>query len=135
MGRTQRGLHNPTCCSSLGRLPQLHSLKQPSSGAEGIVFTLAWCLLLLLPLLLCAQITRIVSNIRPDRQTVMFSATFPRAVETLARQILNNPVEIQVCACVCVDTWAKHLRQQSRRACRGRGWPGVCWLCMCGCVH
>jgi superfamily II DNA/RNA helicase len=26
----------------------------------------------------------------------MFSATFPRAVETLARQILNNPVEIQV---------------------------------------
>jgi ATP-dependent RNA helicase DDX46/PRP5 len=47
--------------------------------------------------LLCfQQITRIVSNIRPDRQTVMFSATFPRAVETLARQILNNPVEIQV---------------------------------------
>jgi ATP-dependent RNA helicase DDX46/PRP5 len=42
------------------------------------------------------QITRIVSNIRPDRQTVMFSATFPRSVETLARQILNNPVEIQV---------------------------------------
>lgn len=42
------------------------------------------------------QITRIVSNIRPDRQTVMFSATFPRAVETLARLILNNPVEIQV---------------------------------------
>jgi hypothetical protein len=26
----------------------------------------------------------------------MFSATFPRAVETLARQVLNNPVEIQV---------------------------------------
>lgn len=26
------------------------------------------------------QITRIVGNIRPDRQTVMFSATFPRSV-------------------------------------------------------
>ena len=26
------------------------------------------------------QITRIVQNIRPDRQTVMFSATFPRQV-------------------------------------------------------
>ena len=26
------------------------------------------------------QITRIVNNIRPDRQTVMFSATFPRQV-------------------------------------------------------
>ncbi|KAG2501579.1 hypothetical protein HYH03_000084 [Edaphochlamys debaryana] len=42
------------------------------------------------------QITRIVQNIRPDRQTVMFSATFPRAVEALARKILNDPVEIQV---------------------------------------
>ena len=30
------------------------------------------------------QIMRIVSNIRPDRQTVMFSATFPRAVCLLA---------------------------------------------------
>lgn len=50
----------------------------------------------LLPPPVQTQITRIVSNIRPDRQTVMFSATFPRAVETLARQILDNPVEIQV---------------------------------------
>jgi hypothetical protein len=37
-----------------------------------------------------------VNNIRPDRQTVMFSATFPRSVETLARQALKDPVEIQV---------------------------------------
>ncbi|WIA28105.1 hypothetical protein OEZ86_010685 [Tetradesmus obliquus] len=42
------------------------------------------------------QIMRIVGNIRPDRQTVMFSATFPRSVETLARQVLQDPVEIQV---------------------------------------
>ena len=42
------------------------------------------------------QIMRIVQNIRPDRQTVMFSATFPRAVEVLARAVLQNPVEIQV---------------------------------------
>ncbi|KFK30099.1 hypothetical protein AALP_AA7G216800 [Arabis alpina] len=41
------------------------------------------------------QINRIVQNIRPDRQTVLFSATFPRQVETLARKVLNNPVEIQ----------------------------------------
>lgn len=31
------------------------------------------------------QIMRIVQNIRPDRQTVMFSATFPRQVRRLAR--------------------------------------------------
>ncbi|KAG2698015.1 hypothetical protein I3760_07G131200 [Carya illinoinensis] len=42
------------------------------------------------------QITRIVQNIRPDRQTVLFSATFPRQVEVLARKVLSKPVEIQV---------------------------------------
>ncbi|KAK9286803.1 hypothetical protein L1049_015208 [Liquidambar formosana] len=42
------------------------------------------------------QITRIVQNTQPDRQTVLFSATFPRQVEILARRVLNKPVEIQV---------------------------------------
>lgn len=42
------------------------------------------------------QIMRIVNNIRPDRQTVLFSATFPRSVESLARKVLTNPVEIQL---------------------------------------
>ena len=39
---------------------------------------------------------RIIDNVRPDRQTVMFSATFPRQMEALARRILNKPVEVQV---------------------------------------
>lgn len=42
------------------------------------------------------QVMRIISNSRPDRQTVMFSATFPRQMEALARKILNQPVEVQV---------------------------------------
>ncbi|MCL7050150.1 hypothetical protein MKW94_024986 [Papaver nudicaule] len=42
------------------------------------------------------QITRIVQNTRPDRQTVLFSATFPRQVEILARKVLTKPVEIQI---------------------------------------
>ncbi|XP_027091549.1 DEAD-box ATP-dependent RNA helicase 42-like [Coffea eugenioides] len=42
------------------------------------------------------QISKIVQNTRPDRQTVLFSATFPRQVEILARKVLNKPVEIQV---------------------------------------
>mmetsp|Transcript_28873 Transcript_28873/g.28560 ORF Transcript_28873/g.28560 Transcript_28873/m.28560 type:complete len:586 (-) Transcript_28873:1626-3383(-) len=42
------------------------------------------------------QISKIVENTRPDRQTVMFSATFPRSVEKLAKQILVKPVEIVV---------------------------------------
>lgn len=43
------------------------------------------------------QIMRIVNNVRPDRQIVMFSATFPRAVEAAARKILSHhPLEITV---------------------------------------
>ena len=42
------------------------------------------------------QVNRIIDNIRPDRQTVMFSATFPRQMEALARKILQKPIEIQV---------------------------------------
>jgi ATP-dependent RNA helicase DDX46/PRP5 len=42
------------------------------------------------------QITRIIQNTRRDRQTVLFSATFPRQVEKLARKVLIKPVEIQV---------------------------------------
>lgn len=42
------------------------------------------------------QVMRIVDNVRPDRQTVMFSATFPRAMEALARRILSKPIEVQV---------------------------------------
>jgi ATP-dependent RNA helicase DDX46/PRP5 len=43
------------------------------------------------------QVTKIVNNIRPDRQTVMFSATFPKQMEALARTVLQEkPLEIQV---------------------------------------
>ncbi|KAI0229923.1 pre-mRNA processing RNA-helicase [Massospora cicadina] len=42
------------------------------------------------------QVMRIVSNVRPDRQTVLFSATFPRQMEALARKILKKPLEITV---------------------------------------
>lgn len=45
---------------------------------------------------LLPQVMRIVDNVRPDRQTVMFSATFPRAMEALARRILSKPIEVQV---------------------------------------
>ncbi|XP_032456824.1 probable ATP-dependent RNA helicase DDX46 isoform X2 [Nasonia vitripennis] len=42
------------------------------------------------------QVMRIMENVRPDRQTVLFSATFPRQMEALARRILTKPVEVQV---------------------------------------
>ncbi|XGW27077.1 hypothetical protein V3C99_007572 [Haemonchus contortus] len=51
------------------------------------------------------QVMKIINNIRPDRQTVLFSATFPRQMEALARKILEKPIEIQVGgkSVVCAD--------------------------------
>ncbi|OAV90016.1 hypothetical protein PTTG_07439 [Puccinia triticina 1-1 BBBD Race 1] len=42
------------------------------------------------------QVMKIVNQIRPDRQTVLFSATFPKQMEALARKILRRPLEITV---------------------------------------
>lgn len=42
------------------------------------------------------QISAILSAVRPDRQTVLFSATFPKSVEQLARKSLRFPVEVLV---------------------------------------
>ncbi|KAK2742565.1 pre-mRNA processing RNA-helicase [Myotisia sp. PD_48] len=42
------------------------------------------------------QVMKILGNIRPNRQTVLFSATFPRNMEALARKTLSKPCEIIV---------------------------------------
>ncbi|KAI0068936.1 DEAD-domain-containing protein [Artomyces pyxidatus] len=42
------------------------------------------------------QVMKIVNNIRPDRQTLLFSATFPKQMDSLARKILRKPLEITV---------------------------------------
>ena len=38
------------------------------------------------------QVTSIMENVRPDRQTMLLSATFGRRVEGVARRWLRNPV-------------------------------------------
>ncbi|PKI36913.1 hypothetical protein CRG98_042693 [Punica granatum] len=40
------------------------------------------------------QIRKIIGQIRPDRQTLYWSATWPREVETLARQFLRNAYKV-----------------------------------------
>ncbi|KAM3353527.1 hypothetical protein ACQJBY_024602 [Aegilops geniculata] len=42
------------------------------------------------------QIRKILAQIRPDRQTLYWSATWPREVETLARQFLQNPYKVMI---------------------------------------
>lgn len=43
-----------------------------------------------------SKVTGIVKNTRPDRQTALFSATFPPKVEMLGREYLNRPVRVMV---------------------------------------
>ena len=42
------------------------------------------------------QIRKIVSQIRPDRQTLMWSATWPKEVQALARDFLTNPIQVNI---------------------------------------
>ena len=42
------------------------------------------------------QVMKVIGNVRPQRQTVLFSATFPRNMEALARKTLTKPIEIIV---------------------------------------
>ncbi|CAF3829698.1 unnamed protein product, partial [Rotaria sp. Silwood1] len=42
------------------------------------------------------QVTKILDSIHPDRQIVMFSATFPKKLEVLACKYLDKPIEVTV---------------------------------------
>lgn len=55
------------------------------------------------------QIRKIVSQIRPDRQTLYWSATWPKEVEILARQFLQNPYKVVIGSS---DLKANHSIQQ-----------------------
>jgi superfamily II DNA/RNA helicase len=42
------------------------------------------------------QLRKIVSQIRPDRQTLMWSATWPKEIQGLARDFLRNPIQTTI---------------------------------------
>eukprot|EP01090_Pellita_catalonica_P018829 TRINITY_DN6202_c0_g1_i1.p1 TRINITY_DN6202_c0_g1~~TRINITY_DN6202_c0_g1_i1.p1 ORF type:complete len:654 (-),score=71.54 TRINITY_DN6202_c0_g1_i1:852-2786(-) len=42
------------------------------------------------------QIRKILSQVRPDRQTLMWSATWPKEVQALASEFLNDPIRIKI---------------------------------------
>lgn len=42
------------------------------------------------------QIRSVVSQIRPDRQTLLFSATFKPKIEELCRDILSDPIKVVI---------------------------------------
>ena len=64
------------------------------------------------------QISAILSAVRPDRQMAMFSATFPKAVENLAKKALRAPLEIIVggrsVASDSVDQYAEVVEEEDK---------------------
>ena len=42
------------------------------------------------------QIKKIVSQIQPDRQTLYWSATWPKEVELLAKKSMHNPYKVVI---------------------------------------
>ncbi|CAK5107918.1 unnamed protein product [Meloidogyne enterolobii] len=40
------------------------------------------------------HVMKMINNVRPDRQTVLFFATFPKTMEALSRKVLERPAEI-----------------------------------------
>ena len=42
------------------------------------------------------QIRKILSQIRPDRQTLLWSATWPREIQALARDFTKDPIQVTV---------------------------------------
>lgn len=42
------------------------------------------------------QVMKIFANMRADRQTILFSATMPRLIDSLTKKVLNSPVEVTV---------------------------------------
>lgn len=42
------------------------------------------------------QMRQIVSQIRPDRQTLLWSATWPKEIQTLARDFTKDPIQVTI---------------------------------------
>lgn len=42
------------------------------------------------------QVMKIFANMRPDRQTILFSATMPRIIDSLTKKVLKSPIEVTV---------------------------------------
>ncbi|KAG6853965.1 ATP-dependent RNA helicase dbp2 [Blastosporella zonata] len=60
------------------------------------------------------QIRKIVSQIRPDRQTLMFSATWPKDVQKLANDFLSDMIQVNIGS---MDLQANHNIQQIIEVC------------------
>ncbi|KAJ2007899.1 pre-mRNA processing RNA-helicase [Coemansia thaxteri] len=95
IGELKRGAEIVVCtpgrlidllCANSGRVTNLHRVTYLVLDEADRMFDMGFE----------PQVTKIVQGVRPSRQTVLFSATFPRQMEALARKILRRPLEIVV---------------------------------------
>merc|ERR1712228_190943 len=56
-----------------------------------------------------SQITSILNNVRPDKQLIMFSATFPRKIEKIARRYFLNSADAKTKTMQITIGSAKHI--------------------------
>lgn len=59
-----------------------------------IKINVTWYILFIKYFILEPQVRSICDHVRPDRQTLLFSATFKKKIEKLARDILSDPIRI-----------------------------------------
>ncbi len=88
----------------------------------------------LLALGFAEELTRIMKLVPARRQTLLFSATFPPAVEALARELLRDPVRVEVIAPVeeqpdieqrAIEVDAPRRTQLLRHLIQTHGWSRV----------
>ena len=109
--------HGLKSCAAFGGLDKYHQIKEMKAGVDIAVATPGRLLDLIkskacslrrvtylvideadrmLDLGFEPQVQAIVSQIRPDRQVVMFSATMPHKVRVLAKSILKNHITVNI---------------------------------------
>ncbi|KAJ1812041.1 pre-mRNA processing RNA-helicase, partial [Coemansia sp. RSA 2598] len=95
IGELKRGAEIVVCtpgrlidllCANSGRVTNLHRVTYLVLDEADRMFDMGFE----------PQVSKIVQGVRPSRQTVLFSATFPRQMEALARKVLRRPLEIVV---------------------------------------
>ncbi|KAJ2726777.1 pre-mRNA processing RNA-helicase [Coemansia sp. Benny D115] len=95
IGELKRGAEIVVCtpgrmidllCANSGRVTNLHRVTYLVLDEADRMFDMGFE----------PQVSKITQGVRPSRQTVLFSATFPRQMEALARKILRRPLEIVV---------------------------------------